>query len=136
MTLYPRLLIRLLDGRAGGTANVASVPTEVGVFFSALTRDVRITQLCLEKLLFQHRIKYEELEHIQNAINRGYIFAGRESKYLEFIYIDTTDPYRHYLLVLKMTGFGEEIWLQTFHRSDEPTLRSRLRKRRLLRPHL
>lgn len=109
MTLYPRLLIRLLDGRAGGTANVASVPTEVGVFFSALTRDVRITQLCLEKLLFQHRIKYEELEHIQNAINRGYIFAGRESKYLEFIYIDTTDPYRHYLLVLKMTGFGEEI---------------------------
>jgi hypothetical protein len=43
MTLPPRLFMRLVDGRAGGIANVAYVPTEIGVLFSSLTHDVKLS---------------------------------------------------------------------------------------------
>ncbi len=135
MTLYPRLFVKLIDGRAGGVANVAYVPTEIGVFFSAQTHDVKIARDYAIKLMKTHRLAYDDLRYIQNAINEGYIFRGREPKYLEFIFVDAAGPYRHFLLVLKVARMGQEIWVQTFHRSDEFALRSRIKKKRMLRPH-
>jgi hypothetical protein len=134
MTLYPRLFMKLVDGRAGGVANVAYVPTEIGVLFSALTHDVKLTRICAVKLIKTHKLSYDDLDHIQTAVNEGYIFRGRKSRYLEFLYVDAKGPFRHYLLVLKTARYGEEIWLQTFQRSDAQTLRSRIKNQRLLRP--
>jgi hypothetical protein len=84
MTFYPRLFVRLIDGRAGGVASIAYVPTETGVHFSALTHDVKLEQAYALKLMRDHRLVYGDLRHIQDAINEGYIFRGREPKYLQF----------------------------------------------------
>ena len=135
MTLYPRQFMRLIDGRAGGVAAVAYLPSEVGVFFSAITTAVWIEKACAIKILMRHRLRYEDLEFIQRAIDGGYILRGRDRQYLEFLYIDSSGPYRHYLLVLKIARYGQEVWVQTFHRSDETALRSRLKKAIPLRVH-
>jgi|SRR5580698_4735522 hypothetical protein len=136
MALYPRIFMRLIDGRAGGTAEVACLPSEVGVLFSALTNSVRINRACAIKLMTRHKFTYYDLNYIQYAIDEGYILRGRKPEFLEFFFIDTRGPYRHYLLVLKVARYGQEVWVQTFHRSDEHILRAKLkRSAKVLRLH-
>jgi hypothetical protein len=136
MALYPRIFMRLIDGRAGGIAEVAYLPSEVGVLFSASTSSVQIERACAIKLLITHKLTYYDLNYIQSAINEGYIIRGRELKFLEFVFIDSRGPYRHYLLVLKTAMYGQEVWVQTFHRSDEYLLRAKLKAGRMIRQHL
>ena len=71
---------------------------------------------------------------MQKAIDNGYILAGRDARYLEFVYIDPA-AYRHFLLVLKVASAGQEVWVQTFHRTDAASLKSKRKRLSLLREH-
>jgi hypothetical protein len=135
MALYARQFVRLIDGRSGNVAAVAHLPVEIGVIFSAQTNVVSIERTYARKIVGDHQIKYDDFEYIQKAIDFGYVFQGRDHRYLEFVYIETKKTYKHYLLVLKVARYGLEIWVQTFHRIDEGRLRSKIRKLRMIRLH-
>ena len=125
-----------MDGRAGGVAIVAALPGDLASYLGTTVSEVAISTHYANKIVRSHQINFEDFVFIQKAIDKGYVLKGRGPKFLEFVLVDDHSGFKHYLLVLKTTKESQEVWIQTFHRTDTHRLRSKLRKLRLIRTHL
>lgn len=138
MTLLPREYVAFLDGRLGKCRTVAYLPLSLGAHLPATVTDVMAHADYARKVKDKHHLKFEHFCLLQNMINDGWCLLSRTRR-LEFLYVDNDVFQARFLLVLKAAANGREIWMATFHRTNEQQIRSHLararKEGRLLRTH-
>lgn len=125
--LHPREFVRFLDGRSGATVAIATLPVGLAVRLPAQVTEIRIGQDYALKLQKKHCLRYEHFSLIQTVIDDGWCIVGKQN-HLEFLYMDNQIFGSSFILVLKATRAGQEIWVATFHKTDNQRIRSKLRR--------
>ena len=135
--MIPRRQFRdFFCGRGGKFLAVAKIHTEMSVFMSAQTDTVRMAKSYAEKMLVKHRLTFEHLRIVQDAIDQGACFVGKKANHLEYVYFDNDYKKSCFLLVIKSARFGQEVWFVSLYRLRDKQAKMIKQEQRLLRDFL
>jgi len=124
----------LLTGALPGPVRVCRIDRTAAVAIGAKTQDVWLSKEDAEKIKAKHGLDLRHLHLVPIAARYGW--AGVEPhrpRHLIIVYEDREVFGRFFKLVIKATGNGREMYIETFHRSHLGQLRSLIRRSKVIR---